>query len=602
MRNYVQQTVQHSTWYRCTRTPLVCLFFTCVLTIVSGCVQVPRNSQPIHAKETIPDKKFQVPQPHPKDSPEEIVRGFLKATAYTKNNFAVAQKFVHLPSGKQWKPQHTLVLIDQAIDVFINAQAHSDSHDATIRFIERGILDDRGTLKTSSIVNRASLTLSKNGKGEWRISHLPSDFPTLVDITQFSITHHPYNLYFSTHNSSNLAVDPRWIECHSLSTLVCLVKKIAAGPAYNLQNITEHNLSDIMVTDSSGVAYFSDSARHIELGRLTKADIATRKKVAAQIVWTLYDAGIKGSFILTTAGIPLLGNTHRIVSATDFTHYMSSQQLQVRLGPHALLNKKLFTVNNGALSLVKWDIPPVDLDSVAMSKNGKVAAVSGIMQGRVHLWVGEYGKSIFQVPGLPHARTISRPSWGNDNKTLWFVLDGRFLFCIQFVSAHSMKIDKILAATPDTFARGVFVSNVKISPDSSRIAFIYQGNPYMAVVDVHKNSLRLSEQYPLLTTREGQSTTLSWLSSTNVLVGRSLSENPIVNVNINGLHLATYPRNNLSTPIKSVNFLEGKIYVNDSRGLWVLNLMKDDVQWHQDPDFIFNSALTDPVVPVLQDQ
>nr|NLD40365.1 hypothetical protein [Actinomycetales bacterium] len=196
--------------------------------LVASCTSLPRSG-PVQAAEPQIPPGYGVDVlaegPAQNASPEEIVNGFLRASAYGHGDeFQVASQY--LAPGVTWEPlaQVRVYSATQSPDIAVNANDGGIS--VTVEQV--AAVDEVGRYEAMSPTTlRSTFTLVRTSEEQWRIAGL--DAGLLVSDVNFEQTFSVASLYFLTRDFSATVPELRWYPLEDRATHI--VEGILAGPS-----------------------------------------------------------------------------------------------------------------------------------------------------------------------------------------------------------------------------------------------------------------------------------------------------------------------------------------------------------------------------------
>src|SRR5579875_2098199 len=288
--------------------PLAALLISAL--ILAGCASVPSSSAPQAIGTVARPAPSNLPKPTPGMDPDVLLREFLKATADTANRHLAARQFLTQSASNAWDDAGSALLIDHV--VFVETRS-SDRVSVTMRADILGSLSDMGVFETAEgmVPDPGPIELVKTSGG-WRIDRLPNG--VFLDWQQFQSTYKRHTLYFADPTGRTVVPDPRYVAVSDPDQLATeLVSELIAGPRPEMAK-SVHNMLGPPVRlhgpvtradgGKSGIGRGYNGAR-IDLDTLSIADPHSRQLVAAQIIWTLERADIKGPYVIHADGAAL---------------------------------------------------------------------------------------------------------------------------------------------------------------------------------------------------------------------------------------------------------------------------------------------------------
>ena len=575
-----------------------------VVTLLAGCAGVPSSSAP-HAIGTVqrpaPSK---LPKPTPGMDPDVLLREFLKATADPANRHLAARQFLTQSASSAWDDAGSALLIDKVI--FVETRT-ADRVAVTMRADILGSLSDMGVFETAEGVlpDPGPIELVKTSGG-WRIDRLPNG--VFLDWKQFQATYKRNTLYFADPTGKTVVPDPRYVAVSDPDQLATeLVSKLISGPRPEMANAVRNMLGPPLrlqgpVTRAdggkSGVGRGYGGAR-IDLESLSTTDPHSRQLLAAQIIWTLARADIKGPYVIKADGAALEdrfadGWTTSDVAATD-----PGVADGAAAGLHALVGGLL-----AALDGQRWAAVPgafgqmPDQTAAALSRSGqRVASVvtqrPGAPDMAASLWIGDLGGDAVQAAD---GHGMSRPSWSLDG-AVWVVVDGNNVLRAikEPASGQPARIPVDSGAVSSRFPGPI--SDLQLSRDGTRAAMVIAGQVILASVE-QTQAGQFALTYPRrLGFGLGSSVvSLSWRTDDDIAVSRTDAQHPVSYVNLDGVN-SDAPSRGLQVPVSTIAANPSTVYVAGPRGVLQLSgsAAENEQRWSVVPAFMVPNAV--PVLP-----
>lgn len=265
-----------------------------LVAVLAGCSSIP-SSGPVHEGRDLQlergDSALRViGQPPVKGaSPQDVVRGFLQASADFVNDHATARLYLAPAVRQRWQPSTGTAVYDRSAAATSSEGPFSldVARDGTVNLsaAEVARMDAEGHYARSApgTTLRRTFRMTKVD-GEWRISALADGLVlTRGDIQE---TYRQVNLYFLAPSRTVLVPDTVFLPAEpGLSTT--LVNRLLRGPSRSLRGVvttafpqgTSLSVSSVPVRD--GVARVSLDPSALD------ADPDSRERMSAQLVWTL---------------------------------------------------------------------------------------------------------------------------------------------------------------------------------------------------------------------------------------------------------------------------------------------------------------------------
>lgn len=556
---------------------LVAVLFGVMMSL-AGCAGVPSTSAPLAIGTVERPAPSNLPKPTPGMDPDVLLRQFLKATADPANRHLAARQFLTQSASDTWDDAGSALLIDKV--VFVETRS-ADRVAVTMRANILGSLSDMGVFETAEGVlpDPSPIELVKTSGG-WRIDRLPRG--VFLDWQQFQATYKRNVLYFADPTGKTVVPDPRYVAVSDPDQLATeLVSKLIAGPRPEMVNTVRNLLGPPLrlrgpVTRAdggkSGVGRGYGGAR-IDLQNLSTTDPHSRQLVAAQIIWTLARADIKGPYEIKADGAALddrfaEGWTTSDVAATD-----PGVADGAGAAVHALVGGSLVALNGQHSTAVPGAFGQMpDQTAAALSRSGQRAASvvtqrPGAPDMAASLWIGDLGGEAVQSAD---GHSISRPSWSLDD-AVWVVVDGNnVLRAIQEpASGQPARIPVDSGAVSGRFPGAI--TDLQLSRDGTRAAMVIEGQVILASVE-QTQAGQFALTYPRrLGFGLGSSVvSLSWRTGDDIAVSRTDPQHPVSYVNLDGVN-SDAPSNNLELPVSTIAANPSTVYVADPRGVLQLS-------------------------------
>lgn len=380
----------------------------------------------------------------------------------------------------------------------------------------------------------------------WRIDKLPNG--VFLDWKQFQETYKRHPLYFVSPSGKTTVPDPRYVAVAEADQLATeLVSKLITGPRPELANSVRNMLGPPVrlrgpVTRAdggkTGVGQGYGGAR-IELENLQTADPQSRALLAAQIVWTLARADIRGPYVINADGLPLDERFADGWEASDVAATDPGVADGASAGVHALVGGSLVFLDGQRSTRVPGAFGSMPgQTAAALSRDGHgVASVvterAGAPDMAAKLWIGNNGQDAVEAAD---GRSMSRPTWGLDG-AVWVVVDGNVVLRVTQEAATgqpaSVPVDPITVTNRFPGA----ISELQLSRDGTRAAMVIEGQVILAGVEQTPGG-EFALTYPRrLGFGLGSSVvSLSWRTGDDIVVSRNDPAHPVSYVNLDGVN------------------------------------------------------------------
>ncbi|WP_328858566.1 MtrAB system accessory lipoprotein LpqB [Williamsia herbipolensis] len=576
------------------RTPIAALAAICVaVTVSAGCVSIPTSSSP-QPIGTLPSRApaVSVPSPVPGMSPEALVRDFLKASANPGSGHLAARQYLTASASDNWDDRGGSLILD-SISVLTDGRT-DDTFTARLIADNTGVLQPNGHLipATGKVESRLTMRLVN---GQWRIDgQLPAG--AMVDRTQFVSSYRARNVYFPSVSGDRLVADPRWLYSTGNDVSDQLVDMLISGPSDELSRAVDSAFGSAAALRGS-IETLGSGGKRLQLTGVSSLSDRDRTLLAAQVVWTLDRADVPGPYVIDADGAPLNERYSSGWTTGDVASLDPSGTAQSSVGLMVIRSGSLDRVTGTGLTPVEGPLGTSGaVLSASVSSDGKrVAAVTRGAAGgpAMQLQLGDLGATPVTVAS---GRTISRPSFGPDDDTVWAVVDGRLQRWSRDATGALQAPKLVDTGALSLVARGD-ITEVQVSRDGARAAVIVGGTPILAVISTTgADTQALTGARDAAFNIGGQAVSLDWVSGDTVVVARGTTDSPIVQVSVDGTPAVGLLSGNLTPPVTAVVGDRSTLYAADSRG--VLRLGSTDGQ----PDQYWNEVaptMGSQAIPVL---
>jgi hypothetical protein len=254
--------------------------------LLVGCSEIP-TSGPVQRGEEVRAVVDEPPvRALPRDpvlgqSPEEVVSGFLDASASFENDHEVARRFLSPEAAEQWDADAGVTVIDDTPTFRLERVRGG----VRLRAQQVAQIGADGALDPTAEVDVQRLfTLDRVGES-WRITNLPQGL--ILDRIEVSLAFRAFDIYFMNPQRTFLVPDPRYLPLDQAGSATTLVKSLLEGPTRWLRPAVESlipagtSLVFDSVPNDNGVARVDLSSEFLD------ADVVEREQAAAQITTTL---------------------------------------------------------------------------------------------------------------------------------------------------------------------------------------------------------------------------------------------------------------------------------------------------------------------------
>lgn len=339
-----------------------------LLTLLAACTSLPTEG-PVNATRapTGTDQAvgFHAAEPREGSTPEEIVQGFLTASAAgLSDDFEVARQYLSSTASELWRPLEVVRIYS---DSRPPVTTRTDTEAVRLNLGSEGSLQQDGRFEPSSpdAVITTEFSLARNAEGEWRIIDL--DNGLLISSTLFTSQYSRAVLHFLTADSQYLVPDLRWFPQNTYATLA--TTQLFDGPVTWLADAVRTAIPPGTALGNRGITISGGSATVSLNDEVLSVTGYQRALFSAQVEETL-------------AVLPNVQTVELLVEGTPWSVGQTAA-----LSPYPLVDPELivnvagrpsFYRDGSAVSLRMSEVP-TDLDALAVGygENAPAVGISG---------------------------------------------------------------------------------------------------------------------------------------------------------------------------------------------------------------------------------
>ena len=386
--------------------------------LLAGCSTVPDSSPTVQITQVAnaPDTPVGI-EPLPPErgaTPEEVVRGFIDASASTARNHPVARQYLAADAARSWSDSDGVTVIGAS---YSTRQTASGVVELSAPLV--GTVDERGVFSVGDggLFTR-TFTLSDDS-GQWRVTD-PLDGLLMLQ-PDFARTYDAVNAYFLDPTSARVVPDPRYLVSGEAQPNA-LVERLIAGPSTAISAGVVNPLSKAALRSTVSLA---GTTARVDLTFPEGTTAASLNGVCAQVVWSLDGLGFR-SVELLRDGQPLgLPGVPEVQSVDDWAG-PDPDTAPVDAAGHYLVGGALHRVTDGGPTPGPAGTGAYGLTSAAVSADGRTGA-PGLTVGvttagaTATLLAGPYGGDL--APVLTGG-TFTAPTTAGTRPEVWTVRDG----------------------------------------------------------------------------------------------------------------------------------------------------------------------------------
>lgn len=548
-----------------------------VAVLVSSCASLPNSSEPQSLKRLDNPSSQQDSGPISGREPDLLLRDFYANSANPLKQYAQARNYLTPDANNQWKPGPETVIIDR-IGMSRNSTAGADHVSYTVTGTIVGTLGEGGAYNPRNEDYRAVVTLERRD-GEWRIAELPNQ--AIIERTELRNRYIPRDLYFFDPTGNTLVPDRRWMFAGTNTQDTALISLLLAGPSPTLA-------PGVMDELPNSAAYTRTNNGVYELTGLSSLSEAARRRLAAQLTWTLALAEISEPFSFSIDGDLVRNDRNNPkLSVNDFPEYNPSASGTSAGVLYALTNGKASSISDGNVVAVPGFLGTnggIESMDVASLNHTNVAAsvVTTNAEGdkKSQLYMGPVDGDSTKILT---AATLTKPTFEANSQAVWTVMDGNRVMRVA-QSSSSSSISQTEVDTSELGENHGDISVLRLSPTGVQAAFIVDGRVYVATVArPTAGDRKLTNVRELVPAIGDSAITLEWSVNSTLLVGTVSTDTPVWRAEVDGSSAIPLSSGNIVAPVVAVSSNSSTVFITDSRAALQLSTSGNSTYWREVP-------------------
>jgi hypothetical protein len=428
--------------------------------VLSACSGIPSSSEVYYGEEISEDTSTQFVRviarpPSIGMSPEEIVRGFLDASADPSENYGIARQYLDVETGSNWNPLTGVEIYEPS-----TIEVAESTASLTVIAGKLGTISDLGRYQSSDPGAQISKTfeLTQDAGGQWRISNLSDGI--LLSSGDVDRSFRSFPIYFFNSEFDSLIVDNVLVPVSNSGAATSLVRSLLDGPSSYLSPVAA-SAFPVGTALTYGSVPVTNGIAEVDLSNeILGADEASRQALSAQLVWTLSVLPNVSAVQISVSGQPLaLSNVSAIQTIQDWQNLSTSPNPELTT-LNVIRNEKIFSVSDRSENLRL--IAPAPL--VYASPNSADTQIATVTADRKSLQVASSSDSKFQI--VAQGDQISKPSWDRDGNIYFSDAGQGVREVLSDGSLRPVLVDVSTLGTNDQ------VKQVAVASDGVRIAVV----------------------------------------------------------------------------------------------------------------------------------
>ncbi|WJY77096.1 Lipoprotein LpqB precursor [Corynebacterium bovis DSM 20582 = CIP 54.80] len=545
--------------------------------LVAACTTLPGESAPeVVSSYVSQPTQENVVEPRPGQPSDLLLRDFFSASAHPIGNHQAAKKFLDDGVADRWQDGAATIILDH-IDINSDGAARDGRISYKVRGNIIGRLGTGGTFRPENTPYEETYELSR-ADDEWRIDGLPNG--VVMDRNDFTAAYQDRDIYFLDPTQRRLVPDRRWVYTRQESQASSLMSLLAAGP----RDVLTRGVHSALPPDAAVQASSSGGPGFtVDFSGLSTLSAEDRTRLAAQVVWTLASADIRGPYTILADGSPLSDEVDGGWNIDDVSQFDPKAAPVTPL--RALRDGGLVEVTDGQVRQMQGWPARGGIESVGVSAaSSAVAGVVSRGDRRRALLVGTPDE---EPRTAAEGESLTRPTWTADGTTFYSVVDGqkvmRFTRSSSSGEISRQEVDRAgLDELGDPEAR---ISVFQVSRDGTRAVVLVNGRVYISVLERGDGDrVRLGRFIQVGYQLGETAVSAEWQVDGSLIVGTRANDAPVWRVEVDGSSATQLPSRNVTAPVVAVASTSTLQYITDGRALLQLDPGDSDSRyWREVP-------------------
>ncbi|WP_138758688.1 LpqB family beta-propeller domain-containing protein [Modestobacter altitudinis] len=448
------------------RAPAVAVLALALVALLAGCTTVPTESATVKITQVAQPSddavRLEPLAPEAGAAPEEVVRGFIDASASAVRRHPVARQYLAGDAALNWSDSDGVTVISQDY-----APVQSQPGTVVVTGTLVGTVDERGVfiVGTGSVYTR-TFTLSDDS-GEWRITDPPDGLLLLEP--DFARTYEQVDAYFLDPTGTRVVPDPRYLVSGEAQPNT-LVTRLLEGASPLLAAGVVNPLAGAQLRSTVSV---TETMATVDLSFPAEVSDATLAAASAQLTWSLSQVGLNTVRVLRDGQDLDLPDVPEAQSTADWVA-LDPDVAPIGAVGHYLTGGGLRLASDGSAPPGPAGAGGYGLVSAAVTVDartnqlGFMAGVSAVVSPAgdpATLLAGTYGGDL--TPVLSGAG-FTDPTVAGTRSEVWTVRNGTDV--VRLPSGGSAQ--SVSATTMAGLGRA---TAFQLSPDGVRAAVVIQG-------------------------------------------------------------------------------------------------------------------------------
>jgi len=543
-------------------TALVAALLAVLVLGAAGCATVPSSGAvhpvrrvPVHGGLDSPDIRLLPPRPAAGQSPVDILRGFLVASADVEDNHGIAREFLSPAARAGWNDEAGVTIYKPA----------SLTIDELPGSLLRATVSQQATISADGAYGVAAGTVDRTFAvakidGEWRLSKVP-DGVLLVE-NDVQRAYRPVDVFFLDATLSLLVPDRIYLPVARRALPTAMVQTLLRGPTGRLAPAVRTAVPG--GTQLRGNVTLDGGTAAVDLSSSAQgADPALRTALAAQIVYTLGQLPEVNGVSVLVEGRPLRAGSASVADRSSYSSY-DPEGTPASSAGYYVAEGRLRQVDGRAVPGPAGDgAARVRSPAVAPGRL-QLAALSGPPEDPQLVTGPIRGPLAVRVIG----GAMSAPSWGSGSRGVWVVRSAPRPEVLLVPDSGEL----VRVAAPQLEALGP-VQALQVSRDGARVAVVAGGVLYVGLLVAPRGAAPRVADLRAVAPALHAVTDVSWQDADGVVVLGTTTGPPAVwRVEFDGSVVTPVTTSGLPNPPMAIAAAAGRpLLVQADSQVWAVN-------------------------------
>lgn len=548
------------------------------LMLLAGCANIQDQSQPVAVRNPPNlDSGPSIDGPKRDVNQWDLVRQFVLANAEQASDYKVPRSFITGERTKTWNPRAKVTVVSDEVNTNPNpSEVPGDPNQQSVllRAREIGTLSPDGSFQAAQGQDptyEQNITVARDQSKQWRIKTVADGL--VIRVSDFQRAYQRVTLNFMEPKLQAPIPDVRYVPHGSAGAVATrIVNGLIAGPSEGLRPAVRNSFTSIQSSEPATVEADNPDSVRVNLPPVGGASDEQRKGMIEQIVRSLRGV-VGGTVEVRSDGAPLDPEkpAYKFSDLPSYSLFTPSQNA----GPLSVSNGVLKPLRTSGeqSSAAKDDQAKIDATtglgdcqavSGSRSLDGQqLAMVCAGRDRRQHIRIGEFGKSVHEIPNLAN-QGFTRPTWtaGSPQSQVgyevWTVAGGRDIVRLHRNGDQWQQTRVDASELFGKFGAGASISELRLSRDGIHAAAIVNGRLVISTV-LRDSDGQAKLTFPVELSNKLQSVSkVDWVDQNQLMVVSGREADTLSTVSADGLYTLSMSTTNMSPPVEHIATAPGQ--------------------------------------------